>query len=451
MTHAVPAGAPIQTAQAMRAAELAVAAAGISLSELMERAGAAVADLAWRVAAGREILILCGPGNNGGDGYAAARLLQERGAAVRIAASGPPRSELAQAAAARWRRGIEPLADAAGAPIIIDALFGTGLDRPLPDDIAAPLRRLAASAQRVIAVDSPSGVGTDDGALLGAPLQADITLALGALKPAHVLLPSAPVCGKVLVADIGIATESKLRTLAPPVLRPPGPADHKYRRGMVGVIAGRMGGAAALAAQAAARAGAGYVTLYDGRTDRLPQSIVRKRLSDGLDRRLNAIVIGPGLGDGERAEQAIAAARAAAVPIVLDADALASWDREWLAPAILTPHEGEFERLAADLAGSKVVCTRALAAQTGHVILHKGADGIIAAPDGRAVACWPGSPWLASAGTGDVLAGLCGAMLARGLPPFEAACAATWLHIRAAKAIGPGLIADDLVHKGFAD
>ncbi|SFR77290.1 NAD(P)H-hydrate dehydratase [Sphingomonas jatrophae] len=440
---------PILTAAEMRAAEAAVIAAGTSVDTLMARAGAAVAEAAWRFAGGCPTLILCGPGNNGGDGYVAARRLRARGVSVHVAAWAPPRTDAARAARAAWDGPVVPLEDAPAAPLLIDALFGTGLTRPLDDAIAAPLDRLAAGAALRLAVDLPSGVGSDDGAVLGPVPRFDLTLALGSLKPAHLLQPAAALMGRVAVADIGVpAPGATMHRIARPLLPEPGPADHKYSRGMVAVVPGAMPGAALLAAGAAQRAGAGYVLLADegaGGAD----ALVRRRWSPDLltDARIGAIVVGPGLGRDDDARARLEAALAAGRPLVLDADALALLrDRLPLeAPAVLTPHEGEFARLFGDMPGSKIERARAAARRAGAVVLLKGADSVVAAPDSRIGIAPPAPGWLASAGTGDVLAGAIGAMLAGGLPPFEAACAGLWLHGDAARRAGPALIADDLV------
>lgn len=445
----VPADAPVLTADAMRAAEAACVAAGTTLAELMERAGAAVADTAWRMAAGAPILILCGPGNNGGDGYVAARRLAERGAAVRVAALTDPATELARAARAAWTGAVEAIdAVPSGAPLIVDALFGVGLSRPIADDLAAVLRRLSG---RVLAVDVPSGVDSDGGADWMPPLVADVTLALGALKPAHVLLPTAAACGRVQLAPIGIAVEGAMRTLPRFRRQPPDAAAHKFSRGMLLVYAGPMRGAAGLAAAAALRAGAGYVVLGGG--DGAPLSAIIAEGSETLRERLNdprvdAVVIGPGFPAGEPLLFDVEAALDSGKPLVLDAAAIdAALPRLCGTPrkVILTPHEGEFARAFPQAHGSKIDRARAAATLAQAVVVYKGADTIIAAPDGRVAAAWPGNPWLATAGTGDVLAGACGAMLARGSDAFDAAVAAVGWHIARAAHIGPGLVADDLI------
>ncbi|MBR2173074.1 NAD(P)H-hydrate dehydratase [Sphingopyxis sp.] len=446
----VPADAPILTAKAMREAEAACAIQGTSLSELMELAGAAVADTAWRMAAGAPILILCGPGNNGGDGYVAARLLAARGAAVRVAALAEPATDLAKAARAGWSGPVEPLnGRLAPAPLIVDALFGVGLSRPIPDGLAIILRHF--SDRRILAVDLPSGVESDGAEDWTPPLAADVTLALGALKPAHVLLPTAPGCGRVLLAPIGISASKAMRSLPAPQTAKPDVTAHKFTRGMVLVFAGPMRGAAGLTAAAAQRAGAGYVVL-DG-AQRAPFSAIitesDEKFGERLDDpRVGAVVIGPGFPAGDELLFDVEAALDSGKPLVLDAAAIdAALPRLSETPrkAILTPHEGEFARAFPQLYGSKIDRAKAAAARTRAVIIYKGADTIIAAPDGRVAAAWPGSPWLATAGTGDVLAGACGAMLARGGDAFDAAVAAVGWHIARAARIGPGLVADDLV------
>ena len=450
----VPADAPILTAAAMREAEAATARAGVSLGDLMERAGAAVADFAWRMAAGAPILILCGPGNNGGDGYVAARRLKARGAAVRVAALAPPATDLAKAARDAWDGPVESLTDnIASAPLIVDALFGVGLTRPLADDLSAMLRRF--SGRRILAVDVPSGVASDGDADWLPPLAADVTLALGALKPAHVLLPTAPACGRCLLAPIGIAADRHMQTLPAPTRAVPAPDAHKYSRGMVLIASGPMQGAAALSASAALRAGAGYVVLESDRPAPLSAVIVEegdafaKRLGDP---RVGAFVIGPGFPAGDALDEQLAAALASRTPLVLDAAAIPAALPHLAgggAHAILTPHAGEFARAFPEATGSKIDRARAAAAQARSVVIYKGADTVVAAPDGRICAAWPGSPWLATAGTGDVLAGACGAMLARGGDPFDAAVAAVGWHIAQARRIGAGLVADDLVAAPF--
>lgn len=433
----------ILTSAEMRAAE---EAAECGLSELMERAGAAVAEAVWRFGGGRPCLIICGPGNNGGDGYIAARLLHERGLDVRVAALREPRAALAIAARAAWKGPVEALDAAQPAPILVDALFGTGLARPLEAEITAPLARLCAKAEFVIAVDLPSGVGTDDGAVMGAK-QADLTLALGARKPAHLLHPSAGLCGAVRVADLGLHVTSKAQMIVRPTLAMPETDSHKYRRGYVAVIGGAMGGAAMLSAKAAMRL-AGYVALVGAKRTG-PDALVYRRWENVPDdRRIGALLIGPGLGRDQKARDGLAAALQCPYPLVLDADALMLLDvasiKARAAPVILTPHAGEFAHLFGEGQGSKIERARHAATSFGATIIFKGADTVIAEPTGKVVVSSQAPSWLASAGTGDVLAGMVAALLSGGMAPFDAANAAVWLHGEAARRAGPCLIADDL-------
>jgi hydroxyethylthiazole kinase-like uncharacterized protein yjeF len=442
----------------MRAAEEATIATGTSVATLMERAGEAVAEAAWRYAATPPTLIVCGPGNNGGDGYVAARFLQERGVPVRVAATGNPRTDAACAARALWTGPVEDFTAARPAPMLIDALFGTGLARPLDGAMSAKLASLAAGARLRIAVDLPSGVSSDDGALLSPVPNYDLTVALGALKPAHRLHPSASHCGLVAIADIGLgAVDARTIEIARPSLAPPTPEDHKYSRGMVALVAGPMEGAILLAATAAQRI-AGYV-LVAGEMRGGPAALVQRPAPDAAalaklldDERIGAVVIGPGLGRDRNARKRLDAALSSGRPLVLDADALVLLGdgglgrlRRLAQPAILTPHEGEFTKLFGDLPGGKLDRARAAAAKAHAIVLLKGADSVVAHPDGRVAIAPPAPAWLATAGTGDVLAGLIAAIRARGLDPFEAAQAALWLHAEAARLAGPGLIADDLV------
>ncbi|MBA3677224.1 MAG: NAD(P)H-hydrate dehydratase [Sphingosinicella sp.] len=423
---------PILTAEEMRSAEQAVISAGTSAETLMERAGAAAAE-AIRIYAGpMRTLILCGPGNNGADGHVVARLLRERGVEVEVA-------------------GLDGLSEAKPAPLLVDALFGTGLNRGLDASTVQALGRLAASASVRVALDLPSGVSTDDGACLSPIPFYDLTIAFGAAKPAHFLQPAARHMGRLVIAGIGIPVESRLQRLGRPDMAAPGPDDHKYSRGYVAIVAGEMPGAAALAANAAARAGAGYVRLIA--KDRIPgvlQSVVQSRGDRNAlldDDRIGALLVGPGLGRGKDANALLQQVLALDHPLIVDGDALRLLENTMLATKqmlILTPHAGEFVHLFGTLSGSKVDQARSAASASHSVIVFKGPDTVIAAPDGRA-ALAPAAPhWLASAGTGDVLAGIIAALRARGQEAFEAACAGVWLHGRAAERAGPGLVADDL-------
>ena len=440
------------TAAQTRAAEAAAMASGVSVDTLMDRAGLALAEAVWRFGGGRSTLILCGPGNNGGDGYVAARLLQARGLPVRLAALAPPTTDVAKRAAGQWRGPVEGLAAADPAPVIVDAIFGTGLSRPLDPDLATKLKRLRMNARMVIAADVPSGVATDSGADLGA-IPADVTAALGALKPAHLLQPAASLCGHIVSADIGLPCAGHWQVIGTPRLPDPTAVDHKYTRGLVTILSGEMKGAARLVATAAAHSGAGYVVLAgDPDATGIPLSIVRRTPDAALaDARVSAIIVGPGLGRTEAAEASVMQALQTGKPVVLDADALRligpGQIARHTAPVILTPHRGEFEAMFGTLPGSKIDQALAAAAASGATVIFKGADTVVASPDGRVGLSARSSPWLSSAGTGDVLAGIAGTMLARGLDAHEAACAAVWLHNRAAHLAGPALIADDLCQR----
>ena len=446
---------PIMTAARMRAAEQAADASGTSFAELMRRAGQALARAALRVGGGRPVHILAGPGNNGGDGYVAASWLAGQGVAVRVSALAPPTTALARDAASGWAGSVDTLDSAVSSgAVLVDCLFGTGLNRPLDAVVVGHLLRHAQAASRIIAADLPSGVDSDSGALLGCPFRADATMAFGALKPAHLLMPAAALMGESMLADIGLSATSTITVAHMPPLSPPDASSHKYTRGLVAVVAGRMAGAAELAARAAQRSGAGYVRLIGSSLPpSAPSSLVRQAWRGGeplSDPRIGAVVIGCGLGTDDAARERMEAALSCGKPLVVDADALALiGDTALTVPAILTPHSGEFERMVGRMPGSKVEKTCSLAQRTGATVIHKGADTVIATPDGRVAIAPTGSPWLATAGTGDVLAGICGAMLARGHYPFEAAQAAVLLHHRAAQRVGPGLIADDLISAGI--
>ena len=436
----------ILTASAIRAAEQSAIDGGGSVEALMERAGHGLAEAARLLAGSGEVLLLCGPGNNGGDGYVAARHLATMGFAVRVAASAAPTTDAAKAAAQGWGGSIEALADAAPAAILVDCLFGTGLRKPLEDAVSKRLNDLVAASRLSIACDLPSGVAADSGACLSPIPRFDLTVALGALKPAHRLMPAMPSMGRVAVADLGLDTSSDWHEIGAPILPALEPGGHKYDRGLVHLLAGQMPGAIALAARAAAAGGAGYVRVSTSRSiDNLPSAIVQTETAEVNDPKIGCLLVGPGLGD---IPPVLTLALTSKAPIVIDADAIALvGDPERLKgqDAILTPHDGEFAKLFGDLPGTKPERALEAARLSGAVVVYKGADTLVAAPDGRLGFAPPAPAWLASAGTGDVLAGLIAAMRARGLPAFEAACAAVWLHGRAAERAGRGMIADDLI------
>jgi hydroxyethylthiazole kinase-like uncharacterized protein yjeF len=418
---------PILTAAKMRAAEQAAIDGGIGVETLMERAGAALAEAAWLYAGPIETLVLCGPGNNGGDGRVAARHLEARGMKVRTAT-------------------LDTLATARPAPMVIDCLFGTSLKRPLEATVSKHLLRLVGQAQVAVACDLPSGVSSDDGALLSPVGTFDLTVTFGALKPAHLLMPAMAHMGRIILADIGLEVAAEWHEIAAPISPPLDPAGHKYGRGLVHCLAGKMPGAIALAAHAAARAGAGYVRVSTSRSiDGLPSAIVQTDTAEVNDPRIAAIVVGPGLGD---VPPVLTLALTAGKPVIIDADAIGlvgEPERLKGHDTILTPHEGEFGKLFGELPGSKADRALEAARRSGAVVVYKGPDTLVASPDGRLGFAPPSPAWLASAGTGDVLAGIIAAFRARGMPSFEAASAAVWVHGRAAEIAGPGMIADDLV------
>ena len=437
---------PILTTDAMRAAEGAAIDGGTSVEQLMERAGAGLAEAVYRFAGPLPALVLCGPGNNGGDGYVAARHLKERGVDVRVAALSEPRSEAAQAARAQWDGEVEILSgDTAPAPLVIDALFGTGLKRGLEDSLVQQLSRLCAAAVVRVACDLPSGVETDSGTELSDAPAFDLTVTFGALKPAHRLFPAMQKCGRVVLVDIGIAAESRLHEIAPPALPPLDPGGHKYDRGLVHALAGKMPGAIALAATAAAKAGAGYVRVSTSKPiETLSASIVQVGTAEVNDPHIGCLLVGPGMGD---IPQVLTLALTSRAPKVLDADAIAHLGEPGRLKgqdAIITPHAGELVKLFGEIEGTKVQRALEAARRSGAIVVYKGPDTIVAAPDGRVGFAPPAPAWLASAGTGDVLSGIIAALRARGMAAFDAACAGVWLHGRAARIAGPGLIADDL-------
>jgi len=464
-------------------------AGGTSGITLMENAGHAVADAAAaRHPPGTRVAVVAGPGNNGGDGFVAARLLAERGYRVRVLLLGNPATLKGDAAAAaeRWNGPTSPAqpSDLAGAALVIDALFGAGLDRPVEGTPRAMIEAMNACGAPVLAVDLPSGINGATGAVMGAAVCAAETVTFFRRKPGHLLMPGRLHCGKVRVASIGIPDTVLARVRPSAFANSPGlwrdafpvprAEGHKYARGHAVVVSGGISttGAARLAARAALRAGAGLVTIASPRdalaVNAAANLAIMVRPVDGAaeltgflaDPRLNAVVLGPGGGVGEGMRAMVTAALAGERAVLLDADALTSFADQPAALAqalaahtgratILTPHEGEFSRLFKSVpvvsdSISKLDKARAAARHTQAVVLLKGPDTVVAEPDGQAAIAENGPPWLATAGSGDVLAGMIAGLLAQGMPAFAAAAAAVWLHGEAANEVGPGLISEDL-------
>ena len=448
-------GCPVVTAADMRAAEAAIIAGGVSAATLMGRAAAAATLAIRRFAPMGSALVLCGPGNNGGDGFGVAAMLRSAGVAVQVAADAMPQEQPAAGFASRWAGLVVPFADAAPAPLIIDALFGTGLTRRLGPDVQALLDRLRGCGATVVAIDIPSGIDSDTGAALGEPLPADLTIAFGAAKRGHLLGAGRRASGRLVIADIGIPIAAPLvHHVAAPQLVSLAADTHKYQRGGVLVIAGSAPGAAGLAALSALRAGAGAVTLVG--SDAPPPADAIMRASDGAalallgTAKVRAVALGPGLADNQRSRDWLLRLLAGTTPLVLDAGALALFDGPQnlfgtaAAPLVLTPHVGEFTRLFGPPGTDSVAAVQAAAVVTGGVVLLKGRETIIAAPDGRVAINTHATPWLATAGSGDALSGIIAALLAQGLSPFDAAQAGAWLHGDAGLRAGAGMIADDI-------
>ncbi len=449
----------------MARADAAALAAGMRTETLMEAAGRAVARAIRARFRPCRTLVLAGPGNNGGDGYVAARYLEHAGWPVAVAALAPPSpSTAAAAAAARWNGPMVAFsaAEAARAGLVVDALFGAGLTRPLAPEIVDILRTVQAP---LVAVDVPSGLDGATGQVLGHAPQAALTISFFRLKPGHVLLPGRALCGETLLADIGLP-EALLEGIAPQCWRNYPSlwalpslelSAHKYTRGHLTILAGAaMPGAARLAASAARRLGAGLVTLHAENLELAamlradaPGQLVSDATLDALlaDARRKVWLAGPGLLPHEATRAAIRSVIDAGKILVADAGALmAATEAPDLlrGAAVITPHAGEFARLFGAPGAYRLAATRAAAAQLGAVVVLKGPDSIIAAPDGRVIINDNAPPSLATAGTGDILAGAIAALLAQGMAPFEAAAAAVWLHGAAAASGPPGLIAEDL-------
>ncbi len=448
-------GTRVVTAVEMREVEAVAVADGTSPATLMRRAGEGVAEVVRRLAAGAEVMVLCGPGNNGGDGWVAAATLARHGHPVRVATPlGEPRTDLAREARAAWTGAVEAIGlgttmarDRGGSrsPVVVDARLGIGLsaDRPLALPLAVP--GVIRNARLSVAVDLPSGLDSDTGKALGTVTKVDLTLALGHAKPAHLLQPGSAMCGTVRLLSLGIERSrgDEEAPLASVIGRPwwlpaPGPDANKFTRGMVAVVPGPMKGAALLASEAALRAGAGYVVLLDGGGG-VPHALVRKQWSPAAlaDRRIGAVLVGNGLGRDDEARARVEAVLAAGHPAVLDGDALHLVTPERLAalsqPVIATPHHGEFIAAFGELPGSKIERARTAARRANVTVVYKGADTVIAHPDGGVVLAGEASHWLSTAGSGDVLAGTTAAMLASGIGAFRAAQAAVWLNGEAAR------------------
>ena len=437
---------PILTANQMRAAERAAIDRGVPETTLMERAGQALAAAIARFSGARPTLMLCGPGNNGGDGYVAARALRDRGFEVTVAALAEPATETARWARGGWDGEVVALADAPQRPLVVDCLFGTGLARPLEPALAARLRALVEGAAVAVACDLPSGVSSDDGKLFSPVAHFDLTVTFGALKPAHRLMPAMEKMGRVVLDRIGIDSRPGWHEIGTPELPGIAPDAHKFTRGMVHALAGMMPGAIALSARAAQAAGAGYVRVSTSLPiEGLPDSIVQTGEAQLGDERIGCIIVGPGLGD---LPVVLTLALTSKAPKLIDADAIRAVGEPGRLKGqdcILTPHEGEFKTLFGELEGSKAERAAAAAQACSNVVVYKGPDTIVAAPDGRVGFAPPAPAWLASAGTGDVLTGIIAAFRARGMDPFDAACAGVWVHGRAAQIAGPAMNADDLI------
>lgn len=463
---------------------------------LMERAGQAVARTASdQVFAGARVLVLCGPGNNGGDGFIAARCLDMSGYSVSLYLLKPPETLKGDALEAFERmhsdmRGAISylssgdrisdgfLEDLRSADLVIDALFGAGLDRPLSGSVLDLVGRINQSGVPVVAVDLPSGLSGATGEVLGDAIKSRATVTFFRKKPGHLLFPGKTLCGPTAVADIGIDPET-LKDIGPKTFENgpglwldawpmPSAGGHKYSRGHAVVFSGPMSatGAARLSACAALRAGAGLVTLASPPDAMMVNAchltaVMLKKVGDGdairdflADARLNALLVGPGFGVGAHTREVVAELLNAGRALVLDADALTSFAEDpgtlfnqtskARLPVVLTPHEGEFSRLFPDITGDRLERARQAATLSDAIVVLKGPDTVIASPDGRAAINSNAPPWLATAGSGDVLAGIVTGLLAQGVPAFEAACQAVWLHGEAGSRAGAGLIAEDL-------
>jgi hydroxyethylthiazole kinase-like uncharacterized protein yjeF len=462
LIHRLRGRTPLLTPTEMAQADHAAASHGHRGPELMAAAGRAVARAIQRRISRCPVLVLAGPGNNGGDGYIAARLLAQAGWPVRVAPLAPPRAESdAAGAAGLWSGPIAPFTpeEALRSEVVIDAVFGAGLTRALDARVAETLD----AAKRIVAVDVPSGLNGATGLTFGYAPDCELTVTFFRLKPGHLLLPGRDLCGRIELADIGIpdivldAIAPQTYANLPTLWRLPAltPESHKYTRGHVTVVGGAtMTGAARLAAEAARRAGAGMVTIAArGAADVYRSGEPGLLVSEAdiatlvCDDRRKVWVCGPGLGPDE-ARTVFPSLIAAKRTVVGDADvfsAFAGNPDALRGSAVLTPHAGEFARVFGAPAKDRLSAAREAAARTGAVLLLKGADTIIAAPDGRAAVNFSAPPWLATAGAGDVLSGIIAGLLAQGMPAWEAAAAGAFLHGQAAALAGPGLVVEDLL------
>jgi len=450
-------GSQILAADQMRDAEQAIFDGGTSVYDLMEIAAGGAAEWIRRIAAGRSVTVLCGPGNNGGDGYVIARRLAEAGNRVEVVAPVEPKTDAARSARERFGRPVHSSGRGVRGEVFVDCLFGTGLARPLSGELALLLRDLAARHPVRVAVDLPSGIASDNGELLNEQLpDFDVTLSLGAWKFAHWSLPGRAKMGQLRLVPIGIdPVEGAARLISRPGFIPPVRDSHKYRRGLCAVVAGAMPGASLLSTLAAQRAGAGYVKLLsDTAPAASPPDLVveTSALGDALaDARIDALLCGPGLGRDGAGEDRLVTVLNAGKPAVLDADALVLLRPGMLGEQTLvaTPHDGELATLCESFAvraEGRRDRARALARTSGMVVVAKGPDTVIAAPDGRLFLAPPSPSWLSVAGTGDVLAGILASRLATGSGAVEASCEAVWLHGEAARLCGPAFTASELAH-----
>lgn len=450
--------------------------------DLMCNAGESFVDTIVQSMVFDHCFILCGPGNNGGDGFVIGKLLRDKGCMVTLASVIPVDQFNGDAAkaASEWGEDVVLFKDVTGIAehaLVIDAVFGTGFSRKLDDEVVRVFDLVREGGHAVVAVDIPSGIDGNSGQADPHTLEADMTITFFRKKLGHVLMPGMALCGDVNIRDIGIADEVIKETGLSvhenePQLwqtRIPFPAldQHKYHRGHAVVLGGEnLTGAARLSSEAAMRCGVGLCTVVTsvdaapvyraGAAHVMVESFdKRKEFADHIqDERRNSIIMGPGAGleDKKELQEIILAALATKKAIVLDADALSCFEGEadilckaLHEKAVLTPHEGEFYKLFGDLDGDKVKRAREATQKTGAVILLKGPDTVIAAPDHVPVVNNHASPYLATGGSGDVLSGMIGGFLAQGVNPFDAACIASWMHGEASLQLGAGMVSSDLI------